>query len=342
MDGKNVRITPANLKGKVIDAHSHSGVAIPPYGRAEYPYAQTIEGLYYQQLHGGVDVNITFPFSSDLYFDLPALIAGKYKKSRSAVSKAPFQMENLLLLREVFDYCPELSCRFLPFISMDPLREPQSQARYIKKLLNKYPVYGIKINPATSQAPVIALLKKESRCLLDLAREQNWPILLHTTSQPEDQFSYVGNAFKVIDANPDIRFCLAHCIIFSKPFLDRTLATPNVWVDTAAFKIQVDVCRVLVERKDINRRDLIDADFNDHNDVMAKICADYGEKIIWGTDSPAYAYICRRRLNRTAWQEFNYKGTYDDEIRLLRRRPPAVRRKIANRNTIRFLFGTAS
>ncbi len=340
MHGKIARIQPADLAGKVIDAHSHVGVALGSYGRAEYPYAQNIEGLYYQQLHGGVDVNIVFPFTSDLYFDLPGLIAGRFEKSRPPVSSAPFQAENLLLLREVFDYCPELSRRFLPFISMDPLRETRAQAREIEKLLKKYPVYGIKINPATSHAPVTALLK-EGRCLLALAREQNWPILLHTSGQASDVNSYAGNAFKVIDANPDIRFCLAHCILFKKPFLDRALATPNVWVDTAAFKIQVDVCRKWAG-KTINQSDLIDADFSDHNDVLAKICADYGEKIVWGTDSPAYAYICRRKLNKTQWQEFNYKGTYDDEIRLLRRRSPSVRRKITNRNTLRFLFGGAS
>lgn len=340
MHGKNARIKPSDLAGKVIDAHSHVGVALGSYGRAEYPYAQTIEGLYYQQLHGGVDVNLVFPFTSDLYFDLPKLVGGRHVKPRAPVSPVPYQVENLLLLREVFDYCPELSRRFLPFISVDPLRETRAQAREIKKLLKKYPVYGIKINPVVCQAPVTALLK-EGRCLLDLAREQRWPILLHTTSQPADQFSYAGNAFKVIDANPDIRFCLAHCILFSKPLLDRALVTPNVWVDTAAFKIQVDVCRIWAG-KTINKHDLIDADFSDHNDVLAKICADYGEKIVWGTDSPAYAYICRRKLNQTQWQEFNYKGTYDDEIRLLRRRPPSVRRKITNRNTIRFLFGGVS
>ncbi len=335
-----VRIKPADLTGKVIDAHSHVGVALGSYGRAEYPYAQTIEGLYYQQLSGGVDVNIVFPFNSNLYFDIPGLIAGRHVKARKAISPVPHQVENLLLLREVFDYCPELSRRFLQFISVDPLRETRAQVRDIEKLLKKYPVYGIKINPVICQAPVTALLK-EGRCLMALAREHDWPILLHTSGQVSDVFSYAGNAFKVIDAHPDVRFCLAHCILFSKPLLDRALAAPNVWVDTAAFKIQVDVCRIWAG-KTINKQDLIDADFSDHHDVLAKICADYGEKIVWGTDSPAYAYICRRKLNRTTWQEFNYKGTYDEEIRLLRKLPPAVRRKITNRNTIRFLFGGAS
>jgi len=332
------RLKKKDLAGKVIDAHSHAGVALGAYGRAEFPYAQTIEGLYYQQRSGGVDVNVVFPFTADLYFDMPPLVAGRYLKARGVISPVPFQVENTLLLREVFDYCPELSRRFLPFISVDPARETRAQLRVIKQLLKRYPVYGIKINPVICQSPVSALLKA-GQCFLSFAKEHNLPILLHTSSVAADVFSYAGNAFKVIDAHPEIRFCLAHCILFSKSFLDRALAAPNVWVDTAAFKIQVDLCRDLAG-KVISRRNLIDADFNDHDDVHAAICNQYGARIIWGTDSPAYVYICRRQLSKTKWQDFDYKGRYEDEVRLLRNRPPAVRRTVSNHNTIRFLMGT--
>ena len=331
------RLAKKDLAGRVIDAHSHAGVALGMYGRAEYPYAQTIEGLYGQQRQGRVDIDVVFPFSADLYFDLRRLIGGRYVKARAPVSPVPYQAENTLLLREVFDYCPELSRRFLPFVSVDPARETRAQLRVVEQLLKRYPVYGIKINPAICQAPVIALLK-EGRCFLSLAKEHNLPVLLHTSPAPADVCSYAGDAFKVIEEHPGIRFCLAHCILFSKPFLDRALAAPNAWVDTAAFKIQVDVCRDVAGRM-IKRSDLIDADFTDYDDVFAAICDRYGERIVWGTDSPAYAYICRRKLNAARWQRFDYKGTYDDEVRLLRNRPPGSRRMIANRNTIRFLMG---
>ena len=55
------------LRGKVIDVHSHVGVELKHYSCLEYPYAQTAEGIYYQQLSGGVDVNVVFPFTVDLY-----------------------------------------------------------------------------------------------------------------------------------------------------------------------------------------------------------------------------------------------------------------------------------
>lgn len=335
---KYPRLKKKDLAGRVIDAHSHAGVSLGMYARAEYPYAQTIEGLYYQQRQGRVDVNVVFPFSSDLYFDMRRLAGGHHVKGRPPISPVPYQVENTLLLREIFDYCPEISRRFLPFISVDPARETRAQLRVIEQLLKRYPVYGIKINPVVCQSPVIALLK-EGQCFLSFAREHNLPFLLHTSPVPADVCSYAGDAFKVIDKYADLRFCLAHCILFSKSFLDRALSTPNAWVDTAAFKIQVDLCRDLAGRI-IRRGDLIEADFTDYDDVFAAVCARYGERIIWGTDSPAYVYICRRQLNTAQWQQFNYKGTYEDEVRLLRKRPPGIRRIISNRNTIHFLMGT--
>jgi len=332
------RLGRKDLTGKVIDAHSHAGVALGAYAKAEYPYAQTIEGLYYRQRQGRVDLNVVFPFSSDLYFDMRGLVGGNHVKARRPVSPVPFQVENTLLLREVFDYCPEISHRFLPFISVDPARETRAQMRHVEKVAKRYPVYGIKINPVMCQSPVAALLGL-GQCFLSLAQERNLPILMHTSSVPADVCSYAGDAFKVIDANPGIRFCLAHCILFSRPFLDRALASPNTWVDTAAFKIQVDLCRDLAEKGVISRRDLVEADFTNYDDVFAAVCSRYGDRIIWGTDSPAYAYICRRQLNRTKWQDFAYKGTYEDEIRLLRNSSPHVRQNISNRNTISFLMG---
>lgn len=339
MNEQPMRLQAADLNGKIIDAHSHVGVSLGAYGRAEYPYAQTIEGLYFQQLYGKIDFNIVFPFSSDLYFNLPELVLGKYVKSHTPVSSVPFQVENLLLLKELFEYCPELSRRFIPFVQIDPLREPQAQVRELKKLLQTYPIYGIKVNPATSQMPLSALLK-EGRCLMELAQEQSWPMLFHTSAIKTNSFSYADYAFKIAEAYPDLRFCLAHSLLFSKHFLDRALNTSNVWVDTAAFKIQVDLCRIKIEEGELQKRDLIEADFNNHAEVFAKLSSDYGEKIIWATDSPAYSYICKRiKQLSDQWQVFNYKSTYATEIELLRGLTPATQLQIAGRNTTRFLFG---
>ena len=58
------RVASGDLAGKIIDIHSHVGVSLKAYAAEEYPYAQSLEGLYYRQLSGPVDVNVVFPFTA--------------------------------------------------------------------------------------------------------------------------------------------------------------------------------------------------------------------------------------------------------------------------------------
>ena len=97
--------------------------------------------------------------------------------------------------------------------------------------------------------------------------------------------------------------------------------------------------RDLLAQGVLDRRELIDADYGDPDAVHAAMCRQYGARLLWGTDSPAFAYICRRKLTRTRWQRFEYRGTYEEEVRLLRNRPPAVRRRLTGANPLQFLFG---
>jgi hypothetical protein len=111
---------------------------------------------------------------------------------------------------------------------------------------------------------------------------------------------------------------------------------PNVWVDTAALKIQVDVFNIK------NLAGLyrpIDADFSDHRKVMKRLMELYPDKIIWGSDSPAYAYICRRRQGKNTFMDFNYKGTYRDEKDALDALDGTLKKKACNTNTLNWLFG---
>jgi len=94
-----------------------------------YPCSQSVEDLYYRQIAGGVDVNVVFPFGS--YPD----------------SLFPYEIDNRRLLRELHDFCPELSARFLPFVCIDTARQVSEQITAITELATQYPVYGIKINP---------------------------------------------------------------------------------------------------------------------------------------------------------------------------------------------------
>ncbi len=330
-------LTREALQGKVIDSHAHLGVSVKAYASLEYPYAQSLEDLYYRQRAGGVDVNVVFPFTPDLFFDPRALIRGECVPAQPPLSPAPYALENRLLLREVFNYFPELAARFLPFISIDPGRLVAEQLDELHALEAEFPIYGIKIVPVFCQSPVTNLLA-EGRPFLDFARTRNLPLLLHTTADPRETYSTAALAFQVIDANPDLRFCLAHCIGFHRGFLDRAAALPNVFVDTAAMKIQVQLAH---EGSEIMAAgdDRFPADYADHTRVMQALATAYPDTLIWGSDAPAYSYIARRKQGEGHYLDFRLKAGYDDEVAALHALPVGLRRRVSNENTLRWLFG---
>ncbi len=329
--------TRRTLASKTIDCHNHVGVSINAYARQEYPYAATIEGIYYRQKACNVDVSVVFPFTPDLYFDASAFLDYRMKPARRPLSPAPYSTENELLLREVYDFCPELTKRFLPFVSVDPLRDVTAQCRNLEALSQRYPIYGIKVNGVLCQAPLTAFLK-QGKPLLDFALERNWPLLFHTAYSTDDCYSNSEMAFKVIEARPDLRFALAHVIGFQKQALDRARNLPNVWVDSSALTIQVQLAHEgspLIAPKEQQFR----TDYRHPGKVLRALATAYPGRMLWGSDTPAYSYICRRRQGGDVIQEFRLKATFEDEVAALRFLSADQQREIANRNTLDFIFG---
>jgi len=327
------------LKGKIIDAHSHAGVSLKAYMNMEYPYAATIEGIAFRQKLYGVDINLIFPHSPDLFFDPLYLKKGICRIPRKPVSPSPYAIENELLLKEIYEFCPEHRERFIPFVSVDPVRLVKKQAKNIFALEKKYRIYGIKIVPVLCQSSILGLLD-EGREFIEIAKERNWPFTLHTTVHPMENFSHAKLAFKVIEKNPDVRFCLAHCIGFDKNFLKLADSMDNVWVDTSALKIQVQLAE---ENHPVAApgKSRFDADYSDHKKVLKALVEAFPETIIWGTDTPAYSYIARRKqgTGKSDYVEMRLKATYEDEIFALKALSEKSIRKIANENTLEFLFG---
>lgn len=331
-------LQPQDLQDKVIDVHSHAGVELKVYARMEYPYAQSVESLYYRQLAGGIDVNVVFPFSGDLYFDPNKLRFGVREPASDPISPTPYAIENRTILREIFDYCPEHAERFVPFVSADPARDVAGQVKDLDSLSNEYPIYGYKINPVGCQSAAIRLLD-EGRPLLELAESKNWPILFHAAPGILDSYSQAEHILQIAGEFPGIRFCLAHCLLFHENLLNQAEAMDNVWVDTAAMKIQVDCVRNLVAEGKVSKDDLLDVDLNNYTQVTQAIVSRYPDMILWGSDAPAYTYVCKRLQGNDTYQEFRLKGTYEDEVGALRCLPDELQKKVSNQNTLRFLFG---
>lgn len=330
-------LSRAALAGKVIDGHAHIGICVKAYANHEYPYAQTVEGLGYRMLATGVDAAVVFPWCPEFHLDLNAVARGRQRAAAKPLAPCPYALENRALLTEVFDYCPEWALRLLPFVCAHPTMAVAQQVRALTELMAQYPVYGIKISPVACQAPVAGLLQ-EGRALLAFARARNLPFLLHTTGDANEGYSQPADAFRFIEANPDLRFCLAHGICFNREHLEHAAQLPNVWVDTAALKIQVQLG---YERSPLmpTPAQLFATDYADHCQVMRDLAARYPDKIVWGTDSPAYSFICRRQQASGHEAIFRLKALYEDEKRALDGLRPALRRRVGNVNTLDFIFG---
>jgi hypothetical protein len=72
---------------------------------------------------------------------------------------------------------------------------------------------------------------------------------------------------------------------------------------------------------------------------MISMMEQFPDTIIWGTDSPASSYICRRKKREGEFFEFRCKGNYEDEKDALDALCPEMKKKACNENSIKFLFG---
>ena len=331
------KLEARELSGKTIDIHSHVGVSLKSYIKAEYPYAETIESLYFKQLAGKVDVNVVFPYTPELFCDVRRLVeTGDFVEAERPFSPIPYKLENELLLKEVYEFCPELSGHFLPFVCFDPGRHHAAQLAEISRLAGRYPIYGIKILPILCQSKASDLM----RCpeFFAFAAENNLPLLFHATSDPKEKYSYAGDILDLTDAFPKVRFCLAHCLIFHDGLLKEADRRENVWVDTAALKIQVESFNSGMANA--RPQDRFPADYSDHKEVLKALVESFPDTMIWGSDSPAYSYIIDRKSADGSVVKFRLKGTYSDEVAALDSLSPERRLRISSHNPLEFIFGS--
>lgn len=328
------RKTRADLQNCLIDAHTHLGISPKMFATRGYPYAQTGEGLRYRQVANGVDVCVVFPVSPEMFFDPIEHARGHVVPAERSLSPFPYAIENQAILDEVYRFCPEFSDHFLPFVSADPVRMVLQQVDAIEKLADNDPVYGLKIHGTFCQSPVTELLGK-GRPILELARRHDWPILFHTMVNDADPYAHARLCFEVIEACPDLRFCLAHGIGFHRDYLERAATLENAWVDVAALKIQVEASTLgYAIMATPNER--FDADYTDYIDVFNRLVDAYPTTILWATDSPFYSFFTHSNIPASS---FSLKSTYEHEKAALDALSPLIQRQVSTMNTLDFLFG---
>lgn len=332
--GEFVRQTGRSLSGKVIDVHTHVGIAVLDYLGGAFPYCQSAESLVYRMNTAKVDVAVAFPLGSSAFFaPLRFLRDTPLMANWPDLSHVPYAVENRLICEEAYEKVPMAQGRILPFACIDPGRYVRQQIKQMEELADEYPVYGLKAVGVRVQSSHHHLAGKASS-LMDFAAERDWPVLLHSTAYEGDKYCHTSVNLDVARKFPHVRFCLAHCLGFDKHYLDEADALPNVWVDCAAMKIQIEPEEILAvpERR-------FPSDYTDFRTVFRDLVRKYPKTMIWGTDSPAYSYIQKRTYADGSVVNFDLQGTYELEREALDALPKTSQKRVSNTNTRKFLFG---
>jgi len=318
----------------VIDGHTHVGISVAGYFSGNYPYCQSVESLLYRMDANGVDCAVSFPLGPCSFFDTRRFLKDQRRVPASPrLGPAPYAWENRALCDEVHGKVVAASTRILPFACIDPGRFVRAQVTALEALMDEYPVYGLKVVGVSIQSSH-RHLKGKGEAFMRLAEERNLPILLHSTSYGGDRYSHNRINLDVARSFPNVRFCLAHCLGFDRVDLDEAAALPNVWVDSAAMKIQIEPEEIVAPPE---RR--FDSDYSDYRRVFRDLVQAYPDTMIWGSDSPAYTYIEKRRYPDGSTVDFVLRGTYEQERQALDVLSRAQQQRTANRNPREFLFG---
>lgn len=314
----------------IIDCHNHVGADLLFYLHGDFPYAQHLVAMHDEGRALGVDRWIVFPFVTHAALDIHAFWKNEIRDEKNKLHDVPYAFENRRLMREIYDLFPEEGKRMLPFAMVDPMRNTKAQAAELRKLRADYRFHGIKLQTTILQAD-IKHLNDAGRVFLDLAAEWDLPFLIHSSVNESDIWAQARDILDIAEANPHLRFCLAHSCRYDKECLDRVQSLPNTWFDCAAHCIHCEgVVKEMPYVAPKARR--FDTDYADPARVIADLAAAYPNKFMWGSDSPFYSYAAE--ING---EVVRLISTYRREVEALKTSPAEVVECIANRNIRSFL-----
>lgn len=313
----------------IIDCHNHIGVDLLFYLRGEFPYAQHLSAMISEGESLGVNRWIVFPMVSNLSLNIEKMREGKIDFN-AGCERVPYAWENRRMLQEIYELFPELGKKTIPFAMLDPMRETEAQAKELKKLRADYKFFGLKTQPTILQSDIKALAQ-QGRCFLELAEEWDIPFLIHSSVNPSDIWAQAKDILEIAEANPRVRFCLAHSCRFDKECLDRVNELPNAWFDNSAHCIHCD-CAVNDSPVVAPKQRRFDTDYSKPAQVIADLAAAYPKKFMWGSDSPFYSYV-----GRLDGEILSLTSSYEKEVIALKAQSAEVLGRIAGKNILEFL-----
>ncbi len=321
----------------LIDAHTHVGVCLASYMTEGYPYCQSAADLHGKLSAVGFDYWVSFPMPTPVVFDLEGYRRWELRPADMGPA-TPFDFENRRLMTEVYDLLDDLADRFLCMAVIDPAREPHAQVDCLTALARDDPVCGLKVMGTSVRSHTIELLG-QGRCLLDWAAGRDLPVLMHSACHPQDPWSQTGDLLRIVEARPEIRFCIAHAARFDRAHLDRIAELDNCWFDTSAFGIHCDLA--VADHPSVvppDRR--FSANYARPDEALTALAEAYPHKAIYGSDSPFESYSSRYRHADGRIEKYALRSDVATETAYLRALPTDLVQRIAHENTVRFLFGS--
>lgn len=319
----------------IIDCHTHVGISFKNYVTQAYPYCLSFEDLVVRMKSLGIGRSVVFPMDSSFY--RASLIQEKEIRTTREFSKFPYELENRNLLKEIYEIFPEYSALAIPFLTFDPSRQTQKQADLLTELYKDYPVFGLKTCTTYIQA-FIKDLDTVGKPILEFALKYNLPMIIHSSYDKYDPWAALDDIIRIAERHPALRVCIAHTARFVNSALEKAASLRNCFVDLSAFFIH---CLLAVQnhRAIPPEGERFSADYSKPATVMKKIVEEFGDTIIWGSDTPSNYFIQKYYDATGEIIDTKLKSGFDSEIRLLRTLSDEYIQKIAYENTLKFLFG---
>lgn len=293
-----------------IDSHTHcGGILLSNLLLRSYPYSQDTMDLIRKMKDNKIRYSICFPFP--IYDIAEKLITP--------------ELYNDLLANETKAFGKDA---LLPFAYIRLDDSLPNQIKHLEKIIQTVPFYGIKIYPPCDTKKITD--DSVNVLLTPFLKEHNFPIIFHTS------FSGNGNPELLLDyadLHPEIRIMLAHAARFNPSAFQRIEKKNNVFLDCSPLHM---LCALMNREVSKHNHKILTLPYNNPSEVLFQLATRFTNQLIWGTDSPC---VFLTNFTDNAIVDYSEQFSYENEIKTLRELPAGYAPKIANNNTLKFLFG---
>lgn len=306
--------------GKLIDVHTHAeGIDFYNYTHNFTP--TSMETVLLSQIveKSKIDLAVTFPIQNTLYFNPNSYISNQ-DFLPTGIMRFPFEMENARLLDVIKCFGIE---NILPFLSFSLNDKVDEQVEFLESKIKNEFIYGLKYHPQCDRHNIGDL--EMYPAIIRLLRRYNIPILIHSGK------SRIANPIDVLrfaQKHPDIRVCIAHLGRFKKELFEEYFDEPleNLYFDMAPFDY-------LFSSANKDDAFLLGNDLENKLESISVLYEKLSHNLLWGTDFP---WINSIAISNASPLD---KMSYNSVVETLCELQFEIKKKIANENVLRFIYG---